>query len=44
LDYLIAHHDELMEKEKRVEQEDIDPELEYEIKKSRDLNKSDDKE
>jgi HAE1 family hydrophobic/amphiphilic exporter-1 len=41
LEYLKAHHDELMEKEKKVEQEDIDPELEYEIQKSRDLHKSD---
>jgi hydrophobic/amphiphilic exporter-1 (mainly G- bacteria), HAE1 family len=31
LDYLQAHHDELMEKEKKVEEQDIDPELEYEI-------------
>jgi len=41
LEYLRAHHDELMEKEKKVEQEDIDPELEYEIQKSRDLHKPD---
>jgi hydrophobic/amphiphilic exporter-1 (mainly G- bacteria), HAE1 family len=38
LDYLRAHHDELMEKAKKVEQTDIDPELEFEIKKSRDLH------
>jgi HAE1 family hydrophobic/amphiphilic exporter-1 len=31
LDYLQAHHDELMEKEKKVQEQDIDPELEYEI-------------
>jgi hydrophobic/amphiphilic exporter-1 (mainly G- bacteria), HAE1 family len=31
LDYLQAHHDELMEKENKVEQQSIDPELEYEI-------------
>jgi HAE1 family hydrophobic/amphiphilic exporter-1 len=31
LDYLQAHHEELMEKEKKVEQQSIDPELEYEI-------------
>ncbi|MGI4750747.1 MAG: efflux RND transporter permease subunit [Janthinobacterium lividum] len=31
LDWLIAHHDELMEKAKRVEEQNIDPELEYEI-------------
>ena len=40
LEYLIAHHDELMEKEKKVEQQDIDAELEYEIQKSRDLHKT----
>jgi HAE1 family hydrophobic/amphiphilic exporter-1 len=44
LAYLIGHHEELMEKEKKVEQEAIDPELEYEIKKSRDLNKLDEEE
>jgi hydrophobic/amphiphilic exporter-1 (mainly G- bacteria), HAE1 family len=37
LDYLQAHHDELMEKAKKVEQQDIDPALEYEIQKSREL-------
>ena len=31
LDYLQAHHEELMEKEKKVEEQNIDPELEYEI-------------
>jgi HAE1 family hydrophobic/amphiphilic exporter-1 len=41
LDWLIAHHDELMEKAKKVEAQDIDAELEYEIQKSRDLHKSD---
>ena len=40
LDYLVAHHDELMEKAKKVEQQDIDPELEFEIQKSRDRDKS----
>jgi HAE1 family hydrophobic/amphiphilic exporter-1 len=40
LAWLRAHHDELMEKAKKVEQVDIDPELEYDIKKDRDLNKS----
>ncbi len=40
LDYLIAHHDELMEKAKKVEEENIDPELEFEIQRSRDQNKS----
>jgi multidrug efflux pump len=37
LAYLQAHHDELMEKAKKVEQQDIDPQLEYEIKESKDL-------
>jgi HAE1 family hydrophobic/amphiphilic exporter-1 len=41
LDWLLAHHDELMEKAKKVEAQDIDAELEYEIQKSRDLHKSD---
>jgi len=41
LDWLIAHHDELMEKAKKVEAQDIDAELEYEIQKSRDLHKPD---
>jgi len=35
LDYLLAHHDELMEKAKKVEEQNIDPELEFEIEKSR---------
>jgi HAE1 family hydrophobic/amphiphilic exporter-1 len=39
LEYLQAHHDELMEKAKKVEAQNIDPELEFEIEKSRDLNK-----
>ncbi len=39
LDSLLAHHDELMEKEKKVEAQNIDPELEYEIQKSREQNK-----
>ena len=39
LEYLQAHHTDLMEKAKKVEAEDIDPELEYEIQKSRDLHK-----
>ena len=38
LQYLREHHDELMEKTKKVEQQDIDPELEFEIKKSRELH------
>lgn len=37
LAWLLEHHEELMEKTKKVEQQDIDAELEYEIKKSRDL-------
>jgi len=40
LEWLRANHDELMEKAKKVEQQDIDAELEFEIKKSRDLHKS----
>ena len=39
LDYLQAHHADLMEKAKKVEAQDIDAELEFEIQKSRDLNK-----
>jgi len=38
LDYLKAHHHELMEKAKKVEAQNIDPELEFEIQKSRDLH------
>ncbi len=38
LEYLKSHHDELMEKEKKVEEQNIDPELEYEIQKSRELS------
>jgi HAE1 family hydrophobic/amphiphilic exporter-1 len=41
LEYLKSHHKELMEKAKKVEEQNIDPELEYEINKSRDLNKAD---
>jgi HAE1 family hydrophobic/amphiphilic exporter-1 len=40
LAWLLAHHDQLMEKAKKVEQEDIDAELEYEIQKSREEGKS----
>jgi HAE1 family hydrophobic/amphiphilic exporter-1 len=40
LAYLQAHHEELMEKALKVEQQNIDPELEYEIQKSRDSNKT----
>jgi hydrophobic/amphiphilic exporter-1 (mainly G- bacteria), HAE1 family len=39
LEYLMAHHDQLMEKEKKVEQQDIDPALEFDIQQSRDKNK-----
>jgi HAE1 family hydrophobic/amphiphilic exporter-1 len=39
LDYLQAHHDELMEKAEKVEAQNIDPELEYELQTSRDQNK-----
>ncbi len=35
LDYLLEHHDELMEKGQIAEKQNIDPELEYEIEKSR---------
>ncbi|HVW62694.1 MAG TPA: efflux RND transporter permease subunit, partial [Puia sp.] len=38
LEYLKAHHHELMEKAKKVEAQSIDPELEFEIQKSRDLH------
>ncbi len=39
LDYLKRHHKELMEKARKVEAENIDPELEFELQKSRDLHK-----
>jgi HAE1 family hydrophobic/amphiphilic exporter-1 len=38
LDYLQAHHEDLMEKAKKIEAQNIDPELEFEIQKSRDLH------
>ncbi len=41
LDYLVAHHDYLMEKARKVEQQDIDPALEFDIQQSRDRDKSD---
>jgi HAE1 family hydrophobic/amphiphilic exporter-1 len=41
LEYLKAHHDELMEKAKKVEAQSIDPELEFEIQKSRELHEED---
>ncbi len=40
LDYLQSHHDELMERERKIEQQKIDPELEYEISHNRDTNKA----
>jgi hydrophobic/amphiphilic exporter-1 (mainly G- bacteria), HAE1 family len=40
LDWLQAHHDELMEKSKKVEEQNIDPELEYEIQQTHAENKS----
>jgi HAE1 family hydrophobic/amphiphilic exporter-1 len=39
LDYLQAHHEDLMEKARKVEAQNIDPELEFEIQKSRDFGK-----
>ncbi len=39
LEYLKAHHNELMEKAKKVEAQNIDPELEFELRKSRDMHK-----
>jgi hydrophobe/amphiphile efflux-1 (HAE1) family protein len=41
LAWLQEHREELLEKAKKVEAQNIDPELEYEIQKSRDLNKAD---
>jgi hydrophobic/amphiphilic exporter-1 (mainly G- bacteria), HAE1 family len=35
LEYLVQHHDELMEKAQIAEKQNIDPELEYELEKSR---------
>ncbi len=40
LDYLVAHHNYLMEKARKVEQQDIDPALEFDIQQSRDRDKS----
>jgi len=39
LDYLKKHHKDLMEKAKKVEAQNIDPELEFELQKSRELHK-----
>ncbi|MVN22072.1 efflux RND transporter permease subunit [Mucilaginibacter arboris] len=41
LDWLLAHHDELMEKAKKVEEQNIDPELEYEIAQASASHKAD---
>lgn len=41
LEWLKAHHEELMEKAKKIEQQDIDPQLEYEIAKAREQHQSD---
>ncbi|HZY39263.1 MAG TPA: efflux RND transporter permease subunit, partial [Mucilaginibacter sp.] len=43
LEYLKAHHNELMEKARKVEAQNIDPELEFEIQKSRSLHNDDQK-
>jgi HAE1 family hydrophobic/amphiphilic exporter-1 len=40
LAYLKMHHKQLLEKEKKVEAQNIDPELEYEITKSREAGKA----
>ena len=40
LAYLIEHHDELMERDRKIEKQNIDPELEYEIAHSRNKNYS----
>ncbi|NLR67975.1 efflux RND transporter permease subunit [Chitinophaga varians] len=39
LAWLKEHHESLMEKASKIEQQDIDPELEFEIKRSRDFDK-----
>jgi HAE1 family hydrophobic/amphiphilic exporter-1 len=39
LEYLKKHHKDLMEKAKKVEAQNIDPELEFELQKSRELHK-----
>ena len=41
LEWLKSHHEELMEKAKKVEQQDIDPQLEYEIAKAREQHQLD---
>ncbi|HEX8018726.1 efflux RND transporter permease subunit, partial [Mucilaginibacter sp.] len=40
LEYLQAHSESLKEKARKVEAQNIDPELEYEIEKSRELHKT----
>ncbi len=40
LEYLRQHHDKLMEKARKVEAQDIDPELEFEIAHSREQNEA----
>jgi HAE1 family hydrophobic/amphiphilic exporter-1 len=42
LAWLQEHHEELMEKAKKVESQDIDAELEYELQKSRGQNTQED--
>jgi len=41
LQWLQDHHEELMEKAKKVEESNIDPELEYDIAESRAANEAD---
>jgi len=41
LDWLKAHHEELIEKERRMEEQNIDPELEYDIAQAHAYNKAD---
>jgi len=41
LKWLQYHHEDLMDKAKKVEAQNIDPELEYELSKSRELSKPD---
>jgi len=41
LDWLQEHHEELMEKESKVEQQTLDPELEYDIAQAHADNKAD---
>jgi HAE1 family hydrophobic/amphiphilic exporter-1 len=38
LDYLMEHHEELMERDKKVEKQNLDPELEYDITHNQDQN------